>query len=278
MAGESVAELRGAVEEAARRAGKILADRFHSTRTIEFKGGIDLVTDADKASEAELLSFIQARFPSHTVLAEESGLTRGAAGGYRWIVDPLDGTTNYAHRVPHFCVSIAVEGPVEDGSRQLLAGAVLAPLSGELFSAGRGMGAHLNGAVIRVSETESLERSLLCTGFPYDIRERPEGPLGLFNRFIRRAQGIRRMGSAALDLAYVAAGRFDGFFEFKLKPWDIAAGALLVMEAGGAVARIDGEPLEVDVGDILASNSALGPLIRRECREFLAEIGYSVRG
>lgn len=269
-----IAELRATAEEAARRAGEILAERFHAVRTIEFKGGIDLVTDADRASEAELVRLLQARYPRHTLLAEESGLTRGDAGGYRWIIDPLDGTTNYAHRVPHFCVSIACEGPEADGGRRLLAGAIYSPFGDELFSAGHGLGAHLNGHPMRVSETASLNRALLCTGFPYDVRERPDAPLGLFNRFIRRAQGVRRMGSAALDLAYVAAGRFDGFFEFGLKPWDIAAGALLVEEAGGRVARIDGASLDVDLGDILASNAALGDFMRQECGEFIRELGY----
>lgn len=263
-----IAELRQVAEEGARRAGAILAERFGKHRTVEYKGGIDLVTDADKASEAELLGFIRSRFPDHAVLAEESGVTAGK--GMRWIVDPLDGTTNYAHRVPHFCVSVAVDGP--DG---LLAGCILDPLRGELFSAGRGLGATLNGAPIHASATHALHRALLCTGFPYDVREKPEAPLGLFNRIIQKAQGIRRMGAAALDLAYVACGRYDGFFEFGLKPWDIAAGALLVMEAGGQMVRIDGAPLDLMCGDILASCDGMADALKAETGRFLQEIRWT---
>jgi myo-inositol-1(or 4)-monophosphatase len=258
----------GEVEEIARRAGEILNDRFAGERTVEYKGGIDLVTDADKASEAEVLRLIRERHPDHAILAEESGVSGVSAGaGYRRIIDPLDGTTNYAHRVPHFCVSIALED-----SAGLLAGAVFDPVKDELFSAARGEGATLNGAPIKVSPVTELNRALLCTGFPYDIRERPEAPLGLFNRLIRRAQGIRRMGSAALDLAYVAAGRFDGFFEFRLKPWDIAAGALLIREAGGVVSRIDGAPLSLEHPDVLAGGPGIAPELSRECAAFLAQI------
>ena len=260
-------ELRQAAEEGARRSGKILAERFGGQRTVEFKGGIDLVTDADKASEAELLAFIRSRFPEHAILAEESGARPGAR--YRWIVDPLDGTTNYVHRVPHFCVSIAVEGP-----SGLAAGCILDPLRGELFSAGRGRGAAVNGAPMHASDTADLHRALLCTGFPYDVREKPDAPLGLFNRLMKKAQGIRRMGSAALDLAYVACGRYDGFFEFGLKPWDIAAGSLLVIESGGLATRIDGQPLDLSCGDILACCPGMAPALQAETGRFLQEIRW----
>jgi len=263
-----ISELRATAEEAARRAGAILAERFARHRTIEFKGGIDLVTDADKASEADLLGFLRARYPAHGILAEESGQTR--TGELRWVVDPLDGTTNYTHRVPHFCVSVAVEGP-----EGLLAGAVFDPLRNELFSAGKGQGATLNGSALRTSDTQQLNLSLLCTGFPYDVRERPDAPLGLFNRLMRKAQGIRRMGAAALDLAYVACGRYDGFFEFGLKPWDIAAGALLVMEAGGLMTRIDGAPLDLSCGDVLASCRGMSDALLAEIGRFLQEIRWA---
>ena len=248
---ESTAELRRTAEELARRAGAILRDRFTQPRTIEFKGGIDLVTDADKAAEAEILSQLATRYPHHGILAEESG-ARLSRDSHRWIIDPLDGTTNYSHQVPHFCVSIAVEG-----AQGLLAGAVYDPVRDELFSAGLGLGAHLNGAALATSSVDRIDRALLCTGFPYDVRERPEVPLGLFMRFIRKAQGIRRMGSAALDLAYVAAGRYDGFFEFGLKAWDIAAGALIIREAGGTATGIRGEALGLEEGHILACNRGL---------------------
>jgi myo-inositol-1(or 4)-monophosphatase len=261
-------ELLDTALEAARRAGQVLADRFGGQRTIRYKGGIDLVTDADHASEKVMLELLRQRFPEHAVLAEESGGSTG--NGFRWILDPLDGTTNYSHRVPHFCVSVAVEGP--DG---LLAGVIHDPVREETFAASRGGGATLNDEPIRPAETGDLDGALLCTGFPYDVRERPEAPLGLFNRLMRRCQGIRRFGSAALDLAYVACGRFDGFFEFGLKPWDIAAGVLLVQEAGGRVSRVDGEPLDLSVGDIVGAAPGVYEALRDETREFLKEIGWA---
>lgn len=260
-------ELLDTATEAARRAGKVLAERFAGERTIEYKGGIDLVTDADRAAEEVMLELLAQRHPGHGILAEESGVSHGEE--YRWILDPLDGTTNYSHRVPHFCVSVAVE----DGEG-LLVGVINDPLRSEIFSASRGGGATLNGESIRVSDVTDIEGALLCTGFPYDVRERPEAPLGLFNRLIKRAQGIRRFGSAALDLAYVACGRFDGFFEFGLKPWDIAAGALLVAEAGGRIARIDGEPLDLAIGDILGAAPGVYERMRSETAAFLEEIRW----
>jgi myo-inositol-1(or 4)-monophosphatase len=268
MQAANARELVQAAEEAARRAGRVLAERFEGERTIEFKGGIDLVTDADKAAEEALLDFLRSEFPDHAVLAEESGSSRGE--GYRWIVDPLDGTTNYSHRVPHFCVSVAVES-----AEGLLAGVVFDPLRDEMFAATRGGGATLNGRPITIGQTQTLDRALLCTGFPYDVREKPEAPLGLFNRLMRHAQGVRRTGSAALDLSYVASGRFDGFFEFGLKPWDIAAGALLVQEAGGMMTRIDGAPLDLMLGDVLASAPGLFERLREETSTFLDEIRWT---
>lgn len=264
-----VRELRAAAAEAARQAGRVLVDRFARERTVHLKGGIDLVTDADRASEEVLLEFLGRRFPGHSFLAEESGASGGSAalGQWRWLIDPLDGTTNYAHRVPHFAVTVAVEGP-----GGLLAGVILDPLRDELYEAGVTLGATLNGAPLEASDTTSLGEALLCTGFPYDVQLRPEGPVGLFARFVRQARGIRRMGSAALDLAYVASGRYDGFFEFGLKPWDIAAGVLLVQEAGGRVVAIDGGPLRLSVGDILASGPGLFETLTRECQGFLAEL------
>ncbi|NBD13604.1 MULTISPECIES: inositol monophosphatase family protein [Corallococcus] len=268
---ETPAALRLTAEEGARMAGGILRERFPLHRTIEFKGGIDLVTDADRASEAALLDFLRQRHPHHAILAEESGASQGS-DTFRWIVDPLDGTTNYSHQVPHFCVSVAVEGP--EGT---VAGAVYDPMRDELFSAAKGEGATLNGLPLKASPTDTLERSLLCTGFPYDVRERPDLPVGLFTQLILLAQGMRRTGSAALDLAYVAAGRFDGYFEFGLKPWDIAAGALLVAEAGGVIVHIDGRPFDVLKGDVLASGPHLAPKLMAQAKRFLEEIGWTSR-
>ncbi|QAT83456.1 inositol-1-monophosphatase [Corallococcus coralloides] len=268
---ETPAALRRTAEEGARMAGGILRERFPHHRTIEFKGGIDLVTDADRASEAALLDFLRQRHPHHAILAEESGATQGT-DTFRWIVDPLDGTTNYSHQVPHFCVSVAVEGP--EGT---VAGAVYDPMLDELFSAAKGEGATLNGVPLKASSTATLERALLCTGFPYDVRERPDLPVGLFSQLILLAQGMRRTGSAALDLAYVAAGRFDGYFEFGLKPWDIAAGGLLVAEAGGVIVHIDGRPFDVLKGDVLASGANLAPQLMTQAKRFLDEIGWTPR-
>lgn len=247
--------LREAACEVARLAGAALLDRLGRTRSIEFKGSIDLVTDADRAAEELILEYLGRRFPLHAVLAEERGELAGTAG-YRWIVDPLDGTTNYAHRVPHFCVSIAVEDPLG-----LAAAAVYDPARDELFEAGRGQGARLNGEPMVVTAEHRLGCALLGTGFPYSVWDRPELPLRLFDSFVRRARGIRRMGSAALDLCYVAAGRYDGFFEVDLKPWDLAAGVLLVREAGGSATDLDGAPLHLAAGNVIASNGHLQQLM-----------------
>lgn len=270
MTDESPASLRRVAEEGARRAGRLLAERFHGRRTLEYKGGIDLVTDADRAAEALVLGLLRQHYPHHALLAEESGASRGT--GLRWIVDPLDGTTNYAHQVPHYCVSVGVDGP-----EGLLAGAIYNPMLDELFSAARGEGATLNGQPLRVSECTELNRALLCTGFPYDVQQNPEAPVGLLRHFIVRVQGMRRTGSAALDLAYVAAGRFDGYFEFGLKPWDEAAGALLVQEAGGVMRRIDGAPYQVGFGDVLACAPGLAAQLLSESQEFLSRVGWRPR-
>jgi myo-inositol-1(or 4)-monophosphatase len=246
------AELREACAEAARRGGAVLRELWGETRTITLKGGIDLVTDADHASEAALLAFIAARFPGAAVLAEESGASGSGAGGLRFFVDPLDGTTNYAHGVPHFAVNVAVAD-----ARGLAAGATYDPLRDELFTAARGAGATLNGAPLRQSGRTELEGALLVTGFPYDVHVRPDPPLRLFAAFLRRARAVRRFGSAALDLAYVAAGRFDGFWEVGLKPWDVAPGILIAREAGALVTDCEGTDRMLETGDIVAATPAL---------------------
>lgn len=252
-----VDELRGACAEAARLGGEVLRERWGKTRTIEFKGGIDLVTDADRASEEAVLGFLAARFPGAAILAEESGASGAGAGGLRFYVDPLDGTTNYAHGVPHFAVNVAVAD-----AAGLAAGATLDPLRGELYAAGRGGGATLNGERISHSARAELRGSLLVTGFPYDVHDRADEPLRLFGAFLRRARAVRRFGSAALDLAYVAAGRFDGFWELRLKPWDVAAGIVIAREAGALVTDLAGGGGMLESGDIVACTPALlGPML-----------------
>jgi myo-inositol-1(or 4)-monophosphatase len=261
-----IGDLMEAAAEAARRGGEVLRARFGSLRTIDYKGGIDLVTDADRASEETLLGFIADRFPGSAVLAEESGSSGGEVSGLRWFVDPLDGTTNYAHGVPHFAVNVAVA----DG-KGLAAGATLDPLRGELYAAGRGQGAFLGSKRIQVSGTSELRRALLCTGFPYDIHEDPEPVLRVFRAYLGRARAVRRFGAAALDLAYVAAGRFDGFWEMKLKPWDVAPGVLLVREAGGRVADFTGGDDMLFGGSICAANPLLQPVLLQVLAEVREE-------
>jgi len=245
--------LQGAID-AARAAGAVLAERFGGQRTVEHKGRIDLVTDADRAAEEAALGVIRTRFPDHAILAEESGAS--GQSKYVWIVDPLDGTSNYAHGMPHFCVSVAcqVQGVLE-------VGVIYEPLRDELFTASRGGGARLNGQAIHPTDVGEVHRAQLGTGMPYWVQERPEPVVKLLDAFLRKAQGLRRFGSAALDLAWVACGRFDGFFELGLKPWDVAAGILIVREAGGVVTSIDGGEVDMAKGEILAAGAKLHPLL-----------------
>ncbi|MFQ5881281.1 MAG: inositol monophosphatase family protein [Candidatus Methylomirabilales bacterium] len=240
-----------AARVAAKEAGRILMEGFGRRPQVYYKGRINLVTDLDRRSEAAIVAFLHHRFPDYTILSEE-GQGHEGRGETRWIVDPLDGTTNYAHGFPFFSVAIALER-----KDQLRCGLVYDPLREEWFTAVRGGGAFLNEEPIHASETDGLEEALLCTGFPYDLKESPENNLNHFRDFSMRAQAVRRPGSAALDLSYVAAGRLDGFWEFKLKPWDMAAGALLVAEAGGTVSDFGGGPLDIFGREIVASNGRL---------------------
>ena len=241
--------------QTARDAGRLLAERFGRHLRVSNKSELDLVTESDLASERLIIDLIKTHYPRHAILAEESGTSPPAADGpqsdWRWIIDPLDGTTNYAHGYPCFCVSIGLE---QNGRLEL--GIVYDPMRDEMFTAERGEGAALNGKKIQVSPTPNLASALLCTGFPYDVRERGEFARHFAN-FIMNAQGVRRDGAAALDLAYVAAGRFDGFWEEGLKPWDVAAGVLLIEEAGGKVSDYRGGPLEIFTPPILASNGLI---------------------
>ena len=222
------------LENLARKSGEILKAGYNNEHQVGYKGEIDLVTEVDHRSEAYLLGEVQRDYPAHHIFAEESGIIQGNDEDI-WYIDPLDGTVNYAHHVPIFCVSIgyAFQG-------RLTLGAVYDPMLDEMFTAERGQGAFLNGKRIRVSAASELKRSLLVTGFPYDTWSTKQDNFANFEKFGKLTQGVRRLGSAALDLSYVAAGRFDGFWELSLKPWDVAAGALLCEEAGAKVTNIYG--------------------------------------
>jgi len=240
--------------EAVIRAGDVQMAHFGREMRVDKKGAIDLVTEIDLQVEREFRAMIADRFPSHVVLGEEFSpeADRTRIAEFCWVLDPVDGTTNFAHGLPIFCSSLALE---INGDAAV--GAIYDPTRRELFTAQRGAGAWLNGAPIRVSSSATLLDSLLVTGFHYSIHKDPEELMGLFAAFITRARAVRRLGSAALDLCYVAAGRFDGFWEQKLQPWDVAAGALLVQEAGGRVTTSDGKPFHSSAGSILATNGAI---------------------
>ncbi len=242
--------LREAVS-AARIAGQYQKSRFASTLDIEMKGEKDLVTEVDKQSERLIVEHLLSCFPDHDIIAEEGDYLQ-AGSPYRWIIDPVDGTTNYAHGYPWFCSSIALEA-----ERELVAGVVYNPIYDELFTASKGNGAYLNGNRLSVSNRAPLSHSLLATGFPYDCATDPANNFANFIAFQKSARGIRRAGAAALDLAYVAAGRLDGYWELKLKAWDVAAGVLLVREAGGLVTTFDGSVFDVFNNKIVASNGLL---------------------
>lgn len=236
--------------QTAREAGRVLAEKFGRAE-VRHKGEIDLVTEADLASERLIVERISTHFPRHAILSEEAGDVKvhGSEGSpWKWIVDPLDGTTNYAHGYPIFCVSIGLE---HEG--RVLLGVVYDPTRDELFAAERGQGATLNGRDIRVSPAADLNRALVCTGFPYDVRGR-DNFARHFSNLILHAQSVRRDGAAALDLAYVACGRFDAFYEDGLRPWDVAAGLVLVEEAGGRVTKYDASPADIYSPPIAASN------------------------
>jgi myo-inositol-1(or 4)-monophosphatase len=235
--------------EAVVRAGELQMARFGSDMRVDKKGAIDLVTEVDVEVERMFRALIAGRFPDHDVLAEEMGQTRTGAS-HRWVFDPLDGTTNYAHGIPIFCATVALE---IDG--EPVAGAVYDPNRKELFTAERGVGAWRNGEPIRVSDTATLIDSVLVTGFPYDIRDRMDAILDVFRAYLHEARAVRRLGSAAIDLCWVAAGRMEGFWEQGLHAWDTMAGALIVQEAGGRVTLLDGGAWDAFGGSCLATNS-----------------------
>ncbi len=247
--------------QTARDAGRILAERFgRASLQVQHKGDINIVTEADLAAERLIVERIRSYYPRHAILTEEAGALANVEHGasdYKWIIDPLDGTTNYAHGYPCFCTSIGLEYKGE-----LVAGVVYDPTRDELFAAERGAGATLNGRTIRVSEVADLNRALLCTGFPYDVRDR-NAFARHFTNFILHAQAVRRDGAAALDLVYVACGRFDGFWEEGLQPWDAAAAIVIIEEAGGRVTRYDGTPATIYAPPIMASNSLVHDAMMR---------------
>ena len=265
-----------AISAIAREAGALVMHYFHQHVKIEYKGDADLVTVADRASEVLIRERIQQQWPTHDVLGEEQGL-RDQGSEYRWYVDPLDWTTNFAHGYPVFCVSIALEyltaeqrSSGKQGSR--IAAVVYDPTRDELFSAAPGKGAHLNGEPIHVSKTATLKECLLATGFPSHKRHKNPN-IYFYHQITLHTHGVRRAGSAALDLCNVASGRYDGFWEFNLNPWDTAAGVLIVEEAGGKVTRFDGSPFEINSRETLASNGVIHDVLLREFEDIFAGRG-----
>ena len=260
MASDRLGAAAELAAEVARAGGAVLRESFGRVRSIQFKGEVDLVTEVDVRAERTIVGLIRERFPTHQVLAEE-----GSRGGddptHRWIVDPLDGTTNYAHGLPIFCVSVAYE---LEG--QVAVAAIYDPCQDELFAARAGGGATLNGRPLAVSATDELIRCLLATGFPYD-RTRLPAALAQFNVMSARAQAVRRVGSAALDLAWVGAGRFDGYWEGIVRPWDVAAGWLIAAEAGARVTDLAGAPYALATEHILATNGLVHDVVLQALRE-----------
>ena len=265
-----------AMSAIAREAGALLMHYFHQHLKIEYKGEADLVTAADRAAEALIRDRIRAQWPTHDVLGEEQGLSdRGS--DYRWYVDPLDGTTNFAHGYPVFCVSMGLEYQELDqrsaGQRaSRIAAVIYDPTRNELFTAEQGRGARLNGEAIHVSKTPALKESLLATGFPSHKRHKNPN-IFFYHQITLHTHGVRRAGSAALDLCNVASGRYDGFWEFNLNPWDTAAGVLIVEEAGGKVTRFDGSPFELNSRETVASNGLLHDALLAEFQEIFAGRG-----
>ncbi len=238
---------------AAYQAAAILRSRFGNISRIRRKDAVEIVTEADTESENEIIATLQARFPEHSILSEECGSkdTRADAE-YKWIIDPLDGTVNFAHQIPIFCISIALEY-----RQEIVLGIVLNPIDGELYSALRGQGAHCNDLPIRVSETAAVSESLLVTGFPYHFQEVFEPLVTRYGNCLKAAQAVRRLGAAALDICYVARGRFEGFWEQRLKPWDTAAGALIAAEAGATVTTFSNQPYRIGDQEILVTNGRI---------------------
>jgi myo-inositol-1(or 4)-monophosphatase len=252
---------RAVAADAALIAGNLQKTRLGTEIGVENKGELDLVTEVDRACETAILSRLRRSFPTHDFVAEESAPSLSGSE-YVWYIDPLDGTTNYSHTYPFFCTSIALAR-----KGQVIASAVYDPVKDELFTAARGRGATCNGFPLKVSPSIDLLRSILVTGFPYDLRDDVRHTMRLFEKFLHHARALRRDGAAALDLAYLAAGRIDGYFEERLKPWDVLAGSLLVEEAGGRVSRFDGSPIGVSADEVVASNGLVHEAMLRVLAE-----------
>ena len=246
------------IQKIAREAGELLISHFGKVE-IEYKGEVDLVTKADREAEALIVERIRALWPNHDITGEE-GTQTTSGSDYRWYIDPLDGTTNFAHGYPVFCVSIALE---DVKARERVAGVIFDPMRNEMFCAEQGSGAELNGKKIRVSKTKTLAESLLATGFPSHKRHKNPN-IHFYHQLTLRSHGVRRAGSAALDLAYVAFGRYDAYWEFNLNPWDTAAGVLLVQEAGGTVTGFLGDAFDISSKEVAASNTVLHPEFLKE--------------
>jgi len=252
LARQSMENFLTIASQAARSAGDLIRENWRQVKEVHYKSAINLVTTIDRRAEEMIVGQLLKNFPGHSVLAEEETTISGSQSNYRWIIDPLDGTTNFVHAYPQFGVSIGWEHEGE-----IVVGVVYDPLRDEEFTAVKGRGARLNGQPIHTTEVAELGKALLATGFPYDHRENPDFYLRYFKAFMVRAQGIRRAGPAALDLCYLACGRIDGFWELKLHPWDTAAGSLIVREAGGTITDFCGNPFSISGEETLASNGLI---------------------
>jgi myo-inositol-1(or 4)-monophosphatase len=250
---------------AAREAGSLMRERLGKIRDIDYKGAFNIVTDVDKGAERIILDILNSEFPDYSVLAEEGGAT-GTGAERRWLIDPLDGTTNYAHSYPFFCVSIGLED-----AGKMVSGVVYNPIADELFWAETGKGAWLNQHQLKVSKVSALSESLLATGFPYDTAKAFDNNMARFMTLTNLSHGVRRDGAAALDFCFVAAGRLDGFWEAKLSPWDMAAGSIIVKEAGGEISDFGGAPFDVTTAHVLATNG----LIHEQVLTVLKELSDS---
>lgn len=261
--------IREVALQAARTAAAVIRSAWKQARSVEYKGPVDLVTATDREAEAAIVSIIRGAFPDHQIVAEEStqaDLERPEPETAAWYIDPLDGTVNFVHRVPHFAVAIAFAR-----GQDVQFAVVVDPMRNEEFWAERGRGATLNGQPLSTSSVAHLGQALLATGFPYDRRDHAAYYLRFFRAFVERAQDVRRFGSAALDLCWVACGRYDGFWEWRLHPWDVAAGSLIVREAGGVVSDFSGCPLDLFGEQILAANARIHPLMLAVLGEQLSE-------